>query len=1318
MADPDVDLMEFDNGDTMPPPSRVEVTKALFANANVPANRDIRNYYYVPESQAKPEIDPWTMKPEIPSTDEVMGSGPSRETDDGTAASLPKNKISGPWPSKEKYLETLYRLLREDAVAPLRNAVADFRSYPYMDDSPSVNIYENVHIIGITYSQRGVAFRIRFSTRRAGKNIIWDYSNRLKSGSIVALSPEEDYFKKKCVVAVIAARPLENVKKLPPEVDIFFAQPGEAEFDPHREWIMVEAKNGYYEASRHTMTALQKMSKESFPFAEHLCDLKTEIASPQYIADAPNLKVAPVISGTEDEEKLDVLCNWPKEPMADMDESQWRALEQIITKRLAIVQGPPGTGKTFVSVAALKILLANKDGADPPIIVAAQTNHALDQLLSHISNFETRFIRLGGRSHDLEIKRHTVYSVKRKEPPRAVSGGLLNPSLKKFHSLSYEILRLLQDFNADPRTETTILPMSFFVKHGVLSEAQAKSMEDGAKRTFGRPQCRDPIFIWLGDKVAEFRVNYNITERFCFREDEIDLEYEQLRELEAEQGIGIEDDELEALKGDYCVIQERYYGLQKAPWHQEPVDHYLQYDDFWKIPSSKRGAVYNILRQKVKDKITADLRKLMILDKLNCENMQIGKWEKDYLFLQNAKVIGMTTTGLNKYRGLLTSLKPRIVLIEEAAEVIEASVTAACFESLQHLILVGDHKQLKGSCAVKDLMGEPFYLDVSMFERLVRNKMPFITLQQQRRMPPEMRRLLEPIYGRLRDHPCVYNRPKVPGMGDVNLFFFTHDWPENSDSLISKLNEVEAQVVVEFFVYLVLNGVSPHNITVLTFYNGQRKKLLKLLREHPFLDEFYVKVVTVDSYQGEEDDIILLSLVRSSNTGNIGFLSTENRICVALSRAKQGLYIFGNAKCLAEANKLWSVVITMLKEGNTPAEKKLGSHIPLTCERHGRKTFVDVLNRLNGGCPQPCSRFRSCGHHCKANCHACSCDEFECYERCGKRMVCDHICEQVCTQDHTCRCKCPTFPANVNAEARTQRYKSLAHGVSTAVKEGMLLPDLYTSEDEKEHTPGTNPVSSQQDRISGVDKTSDQGQHEETAQKCNDSANYGIKEQDGSLPVDDEAENEGNQSTGYTEYGSGEPCYFCGEIHCRCCCPRCEREDCYLDCPPNPASDKEDIEEASNARMLAQEKTEHQGPQTEVLKTKGIPGSPEYDDSYDRGYCAGQFEGRETGFGEGFLHGFVDGFRVGLARRENEERAMKIEQNTESRTTCPVQVIETSNDKEEEPKQSEQPVSQPPSYDLIELDPWPTDNESGRPSAVPYVPIDPSTLPYPTDLLD
>lgn len=64
-----------------------------------------------------------------------------------------------------------------------------------------------------------------------------------------------------------------------------------------------------------------------------------------------------------------------------LHKSQYEAIKRILSKRLALVQGPPGTGKTYIGLAAVKILLKNLPG---PIIIACQTNHALDQFLEGI----------------------------------------------------------------------------------------------------------------------------------------------------------------------------------------------------------------------------------------------------------------------------------------------------------------------------------------------------------------------------------------------------------------------------------------------------------------------------------------------------------------------------------------------------------------------------------------------------------------------------------------------------------------------------------------------------------------------------------------------------------------------------------------------------------------------------------------------------------------------------------------------------------------------------------------------------------------------
>jgi superfamily I DNA and/or RNA helicase len=95
-----------------------------------------------------------------------------------------------------------------------------------------------------------------------------------------------------------------------------------------------------------------------------------------------------------------------------------------------------------------------------------------------------------------------------------------------------------------------------------------------------------------------------------------------------------------------------------------------------------------------------------------------------------------------------------------------------------------------------------------------------------------------------------------------------------------------------------------------------------------------VRVTTVDNYQGEENDIIILSLVRSNNNGKIGFIENVNRLCVALSRARLGLFVFGNFQCIAKycENKpdhLWVKIIALAR-----AREFLVDSIDLLCYSH------------------------------------------------------------------------------------------------------------------------------------------------------------------------------------------------------------------------------------------------------------------------------------------------------------------------------------------------------------------------------------------------
>ncbi|KAH8701780.1 putative DEAD box helicase [Talaromyces proteolyticus] len=947
------------------------------------ANQDIRKYV---DRMRKPgPRDGWLAYPEIPTSEEIMGLTTEVDQEDGFI-NLAANQVVAPWISTEAYLRTHYELLREDSVALLRDCVAHIKNKPSMNDTNEICIYEQVYIRGITFALRGAGIKVSFSTARAQKNIVWDYSSRLIAGSMVALSPAKDCFKTQCVIAVVAARPVEQVKQLPHQVDLFFANPDDAQFDTQKEWIMVQPRSGYLESVRHTMRALQLMNEERFPLSEHICNLRSEIDTPEYVHSSPEMKLL-------HDKTVDVLSSWPQEPENNLDESQWEALRHVLTKRLAIIQGPPGTGKTHVSVAALKLLLENRKRGDPPIIVAAYTNHALDQLLNHIAHVVPDYIRLGGRSLDENVKKRTLWEVRKSIiTPPLVNGAML-PAKRKQQAVVESLINLLRPFLTENSSEP--LPASFFHEQKVLTDRQYETLCNGARGWIDSDleEHPDPMTNWVGDKLVEHTVAYGYDD-LGFEDDEMDLEYEQLKEMEQEKGLV--DDDSEALQGYFLSLREGFRGQSTI---DEELVTELDIDDFWNVPVENRGTVYNSLQYLAKRKVLSVYREYMRQYSAFATEYLIGKWEKDYVFLKDAKLIGMTITGLSKYRALVSALKPRIVMIEEAAEAIEAPVAAACVESLEHLILVGDHKQLQGSCSVTDLEGEPFFLNVSMFERLVQNNVDFRVLRHQRRMAPEIRRLLTPIYDNLEDHPSVHELSKVPAMGDIRAFLFCHDWPESSDSLFSKYNNDEAYMVVAFFLHLVFSGVDPGNITVLTFYNGQRKKILKLLREIQHLQGKYLKVSTVDSYQGEENDIVLLSLVRSSEGGGIGFLSIENRVCVALSRARRGFYIFGNAQKLASTDPLWWEVVKILG-GQAEESRRIGYHLPLICDNHGNKEFVktpEEIRALNGGCHLPCKESLQCGHPCPLKCHGFDHAKIHCSKTCAKPLPCGHNCRESCS---------------------------------------------------------------------------------------------------------------------------------------------------------------------------------------------------------------------------------------------------------------------------------------------------------------------------------
>jgi helicase required for RNAi-mediated heterochromatin assembly 1 len=976
--------LALDNEDIVEPePEIIPEKRTISYNRDERLERKfrlLRHYFFRnPSGSGEPS---WKTRPEIPSCREIMGDCEVwQEKDEDGRVKMDPNICRGPYPDRDTYLRTHYEFFREESVGPLRDAVNFVQSSigTVEPTAEGYGIYDPVSVTGMTCSRQGLAVEVAFSTQRAGVRINWEQTSRLMTGSVVVLS--RDNFHTSCIVATVAAHDIVKLNENPPKIDLYISDFEDIEIDPTVTFIMVENRNTFFEAQKHTMLALQRMVEESFPLSAAIIERHRSFNStpPNHIATNPFFDFSKFYG--PEFKSVNALTPFPTEFYEDgkaMDKSQCDALQLMLTKPLAIVQGPPGTGKTYVSVIALKLLLSKMSDKEPPIIVASHTNHALDQLLRHIAlDVEDCFARLGGRSKDDGIVKmrsmHELRGQLEKGKRLSDPNGSRIQASNELRSMARNLGRYLKFFyNEDPEID-------WFVEFNILSEEQSKSITEGDNGWVGADitETENPLLRWLGRQVKKSNITAPL-EHLQNIEVEKVLDQEQIDERTAES---MQDDFIDKLYGAYTPIKQGWIGTGEKMGHGE-AENLLKQKNLHKVPANIRGKLYNYMLDQLKTEILHKVRSTAGLYAKSVKKYKFGNFERDLGILSEQKLIGMTTTGLSKYRALVQALSPKILLIEEAAEILEAPVVAGCLPSVEHIILVGDHKQLKPQCNVKFHEGFPFNFDLSLFERLVKNKFQFRMLNKQRRMIPEVRRLLKPIYhDAIVDHECVKHRKNVPGMGGINTYIWKHEFVENKDNSNSMENLDETLMIVGFLFYLLHNGVKRQHITILTFYNAQRRLLVKKIAEESKNHAEYFpydaddksigfKVATVDSYQGEENDIILLSLVRSNSKDTIGFSGVDNRVCVALSRAIRGLYIFGNIEMFARKSTTWEIVKRIMSDDLIP---RTGTSIPITCEKHQNTSHItnpEQWLQLNGGCKAKCDQRLLCGHPCPLMCHS------------------------------------------------------------------------------------------------------------------------------------------------------------------------------------------------------------------------------------------------------------------------------------------------------------------------------------------------------------
>jgi len=302
------------------------------------------------------------------------------------------------------------------------------------------------------------------------------------------------------------------------------------------------------------------------------------------------------------------------------------------------------------------------------------------------------------------------------------------------------------------------------------------------------------------------------------------------------------------------------------------------------------------------------------------EILRSNKDKTNYLMIKEARIIAMTTTHAAMRRQGIADLGFHYdnVIMEEAAQIteIENFIPLAMQKSkdgklpLQRVVLCGDH--LQNSPIIQNMAFRQFAnLEQSLFLRLVRLGVPTISLDQQGRARPSIAELYKWRYPNLKNLPNVLSDPEYlqsnAGFKYEYQFIDVPDYKRTGESQPTPhffQNLGEAEYAVAIYQYMRLLGYPASKISILSTYAGQRALIRDVLSHRCAGNRLFGLpriVTTVDKYQGEQNDYIILSLTRTLQPG---YLRDVRRLTVALSRARLGLYILGRRSVFQSSPEL------------------------------------------------------------------------------------------------------------------------------------------------------------------------------------------------------------------------------------------------------------------------------------------------------------------------------------------------------------------------------------------------------------------------------
>ncbi|CAN0877353.1 Helicase SEN1 [Linum grandiflorum] len=326
-----------------------------------------------------------------------------------------------------------------------------------------------------------------------------------------------------------------------------------------------------------------------------------------------------------------------------------------------------------------------------------------------------------------------------------------------------------------------------------------------------------------------------------------------------------------------------------------------------------------------RDKVLVEISRLLILESRFRNNgnfnLEEARASLEASFANEAEIV--FTTVSSSGRKLFSRLTHGfdMVVIDEAAQASEVGVLPPLALGAARCVLVGDPQQLPAT-VISKAAGTLLY-SRSLFERFQQAGCPTMLLSVQYRMHPQIRDFPSRYFyqGRLTDSESVTKLPdevyyKDPLLRPYLFYDVTHGRESHRGGSVSYQNIHEAQLCVQLYEHLLKTvrslGIGRITVGIITPYKLQLKCLQQEFSEILKSEEGKdIYINTVDAFQGQERDVIIMSCVRASNHG-VGFVADIRRMNVALTRARRALWIMGNAGSLMKSED-WAALITDAK---------------------------------------------------------------------------------------------------------------------------------------------------------------------------------------------------------------------------------------------------------------------------------------------------------------------------------------------------------------------------------------------------------------------